>query len=79
MPINVKHTHTTARTGCTLSSGGHYERCECGAVRKIESNGQPSVAGDDDREGWHTCKLCTPEFFLTEPPATDWKKLRGKP
>jgi hypothetical protein len=66
-----KHLHSTAHTECTLYSDGHFEYCECGAVRKVKSDGKPSIAGDDDKDGWHTCKLCTPEFFLTEPPATD--------
>lgn len=69
----AKHIHVRAHNHVEF-----YEVCECGASRKIRPNGAPEVGTTDDSEGWHTCKLCTPAFFLTEPPATDWNKLRTK-
>ena len=58
-----QHTHETASRGIELYSGGHYEHCSCGAVRKIKHDGRPDVGRDDDSNGWHTCKLCTPGFY----------------
>ncbi len=65
----MKHVHVDAHPDnhCVLDSGGRYEVCICGATRKIERDGKFDLAITDgrfnaknDKEGWHTCDLCTP-------------------
>jgi hypothetical protein len=73
-----EHKDRVGRACTILNSGGHYEVCECGATRLVPSDGRPKITGGDDREGWHTCPICTPDFFLTEGPPTDWTKLLSR-
>ena len=42
--------------------GGFYEHCDCGSVRKISPSGHPVIEHQDDKNGWHTCTLCTPQL-----------------
>lgn len=62
----MNHAHVNAHHHITLRSGGHYEVCDCGASRKVDSTGKPEldlVGGrfnaKNDVQGWHTCDLCT--------------------
>ena len=43
--------------------GGFYEHCDCGSVRKIGRDSKPVIEHQDDAQGWHTCRLCTPQFY----------------
>ncbi len=63
----MKHVHVNAHKHIRLDSGGHYEVCECGATRKVDMHGKPDMAltggrynAKNDKDGWHTCDLCTP-------------------
>jgi hypothetical protein len=65
----MKHVHISAHpeNHCILDSGGHYEVCDCGAVRKVDKEGKPDPAitggrfnAKNDKAGWHTCDLCSP-------------------
>ena len=57
-----KHEHNGSNP-TEFYGGGHYEHCTCGATRKVNPDGRPSVGGTDDAQGWHTCRLCTPQFY----------------
>ena len=59
-----KHEHN-GHAWTEFYGGGHYEHCACGATRKVNPDGRPSVGGTDDAQGWHTCTLCTPQLYRT--------------